>query len=114
MRAYQKAFGRRAVRWAAAVVLSALFVIGTARAEASPWQELQNAIDRADNGGTIINYRVPKIGGNASPALWIGCVLLGLLTAASALICRKRPGGRRPGGGRGEEQGCQEGKSAAK
>ena len=53
MRAYQKAFGGCAVRWAAAVVLSALFVIGTARAEASPWQELQNAIDRADNGGVI-------------------------------------------------------------
>ena len=47
--------------------------------------------DRCYNGGTIINYKIPKTGDNSTNSvLWIGCVLLGLSIAGSTLMIRKR------------------------
>lgn len=53
--------------------------------------------DRCYNGGTIINYRIPKTGDRTgNPLLWIGAALLGLLGACCALrMVRKREGERR-------------------
>ena len=45
--------------------------------------------DRCYNGGTIINYKVPKTGDTASPALWIGLAVLGL-GGLSALALRRK------------------------
>ena len=42
--------------------------------------------DRCHNGGTIINYKVPRTGDDAGPAVWSGCALAGL--ALLSLICR--------------------------
>ena len=51
--------------------------------------------DRCYNGGTIINYKIPKTGDNRTASiLWIGCVLLGLLGIGGALFTRKRRKGR--------------------
>ena len=53
--------------------------------------------DRCYNGGTIINYRIPKTGDDSlSPALWIGCIVLGVLGTAGVLIGRKRAKNRHP------------------
>ena len=49
----------------------------------------ENVKDRCYNGGRIINYKVPKTGDTASPALWIGLAVLGL-GGLSALTLRKR------------------------
>ena len=54
-----------------------------------------DVMDRCCNGGTIINYKIPKTGDNGTPAvLWIGCMLLGLLGAGCALYAVKRRKGR--------------------
>ena len=51
--------------------------------------------DRCCDGGTIVNYRVPKTGDSGSPALWLGCVLAGLGMLALAYAGkRKKAGGR--------------------
>ena len=46
--------------------------------------------DRCCNGGTIINYKVPKTGDTADLRLWLGCVLLGVSAVCGALVCRGR------------------------
>ncbi len=46
--------------------------------------------DRCYNGGTIINYKVPKTGDTADLRLWLGCVLLGVSAGCGALVCRGR------------------------
>ena len=54
-----------------------------------------NVTDRCYNGGTIINYKIPKTGDKTvNPILWIGCVLLGVMIAGGTLIIRKRRKGR--------------------
>ena len=51
--------------------------------------------DRCYNGGTIINYKIPKTGDTTlPPVLWIGCILLGLLGAGGALLTKRRGKGR--------------------
>ena len=42
--------------------------------------------DRCYNGGTIINYNVPKTNDPANLRLWMGCVLLGVTALCGALI----------------------------
>ena len=44
--------------------------------------------DRCYNGGTIINYKVPKTGDDANPALWIALAALGI--GGLALLLKKR------------------------
>ncbi len=51
--------------------------------------------DRCYNGGTIINYKVPKTGDSAEPVLWIGCTVLGLGMLAAAFVGRRRKYGER-------------------
>ena len=52
--------------------------------------------DRCYNGGTIINYKIPKTGDTTvSSILWAGCILLGLLGAGGALLAGKRRKGRK-------------------
>ena len=46
--------------------------------------------DRCYNGGTIVNYKVPKTGDGAKPVLWIGCVLAGLALLGGVVYTRKR------------------------
>ena len=51
--------------------------------------------DRCCNGGTIVNYKIPKTGDNSiSPLVWIGCILLGLIGTAGVMVARKRSRGR--------------------
>ena len=45
--------------------------------------------DRCYNGGTIINYKVPKTGDSAAPLLWVGMALAGTLGLA-VMIYRRR------------------------
>ncbi|MBQ9301423.1 MAG: Cna B-type domain-containing protein [Clostridia bacterium] len=51
--------------------------------------------DRCYNGGTIINYKVPKTGDNADLVLWLGCVLLGVSAVCGTLVFRRRKKGNR-------------------
>ena len=44
--------------------------------------------DRCYNGGTIINYKVPKTGDDATPALWIALAALGI--GGLSLLLKKR------------------------
>ena len=46
--------------------------------------------DRCCNGGTIINYKVPKTGDQADLRLWLGYVLLGVSAVCGALVCSRR------------------------
>jgi hypothetical protein len=46
--------------------------------------------DRCCDGGSIVNYRVPKTGDDANPALWLGCVLAGLTIIFIAAYVGKR------------------------
>ena len=47
--------------------------------------------DRCYNGGTILNYAVPKTGDDAAPGMWGACVLAGLIgLAAACLLYRRR------------------------
>ena len=46
--------------------------------------------DRCCDGGTIINYKVPKTGDDANLTLWLGCVLAGLTIIFIAVCTRKR------------------------
>ncbi|MBQ9300835.1 MAG: hypothetical protein IJ214_10025, partial [Clostridia bacterium] len=46
--------------------------------------------DRCYNGGTIINYKVPKTGDRADLRLWLGCVLLGLAAVSAVAYTSKR------------------------
>ena len=44
-----------------------------------------NETDRCGNGGTIINYKVPKTGDNTRLPLWILLSVLGLAGTAAAV-----------------------------
>ena len=47
--------------------------------------------DRLYDGGTMVNYKVPKTGDDASPLLWFGMVLSGLgISGIMAIHARKR------------------------
>ena len=46
--------------------------------------------DRCCDGGTIVNYKVPKTGDDANLTLWLGCVLAGLTIIFIAVCTRKR------------------------
>ncbi len=46
--------------------------------------------DRCYNGGTIINYKLPKTGDDANLTLWLGCVLAGLTIVSFAAYAEKR------------------------
>ena len=46
--------------------------------------------DRCYNGGTIINYKVPKTGDEANLALWLGMVLTGASALCYAALTSKR------------------------
>ena len=46
--------------------------------------------DRCCNGGTIINYKLPKTGDTANLRLWLGCVLLGVSAVCGALVFSRR------------------------
>jgi len=51
--------------------------------------------DRCYNGGTIINYKLPKTGDTAQPRLWTGLALLGMSALCGMLIADKRRKARR-------------------
>ena len=46
--------------------------------------------DRCCDGGTIVNYRVPKTGDNANLMLWMGCALAGLALISASVYAGKR------------------------
>lgn len=46
--------------------------------------------DRCCDGGTIVNYKVPKTGDDANLTLWIGCALAGLAVVSVAVFAGKR------------------------
>ena len=46
--------------------------------------------DRCCDGGTIVNYRVPKTGDDADLSLWLGCVLAGLTIISITVYAGKR------------------------
>ena len=46
--------------------------------------------DRCCDGGTIVNYRVPRTGDEAPIWLWLGCALAGLAIIAAAVHAEKR------------------------
>ena len=46
--------------------------------------------DRCCDGGTIVNYKVPKAGDEADLTLWLGCVLAGLTIISVAVYAGKR------------------------
>ncbi|MBQ8160205.1 MAG: hypothetical protein IJ083_05585 [Clostridia bacterium] len=46
--------------------------------------------DRCCDGGTIVNYKVPKTGDEADLTLWLGCVLAGLTIISIAVYAGKR------------------------
>ena len=46
--------------------------------------------DRCYNGGTIINYKVPKTGDTANPRLWAGMMLLGVGAVCGTLVFGRR------------------------
>ena len=46
--------------------------------------------DRCCDGGTIVNYRVPKTGDNANLMLWLGCALAGLALISASVYAGKR------------------------
>ena len=46
--------------------------------------------DRCYNGGTIINYKVPKTGDDNHLWLWLGCVLLGVSAVCGTLIFSRK------------------------
>ena len=46
--------------------------------------------DRCYNGGTIINYKVPKTGDDNNLRLWIGLVLLGVSAVCGTLIFSRK------------------------
>ena len=46
--------------------------------------------DRCYNGGTIINYKVPKTGDDNNLWLWLGCVLLGVSAVCGTLIFSRK------------------------
>lgn len=46
--------------------------------------------DRCYNGGTIINYKVPRTGDGANLALWLGCAVTGVAAIAAAVCAGKK------------------------
>lgn len=46
--------------------------------------------DRCCDGGTIVNYRVPKTGDEAQVMLWLGCAAAGLAVMTLAVRSGKR------------------------
>ena len=46
--------------------------------------------DRCCDGGTIVNYKVPRTGDNANPMLWLGCALASLTLLCVAVSAGKR------------------------
>ena len=46
--------------------------------------------DRCCDGGTIVNYKVPKTGDEADLTLWLGCMLAGLTIISIAVYAGKR------------------------
>ncbi|MBR6186048.1 MAG: LPXTG cell wall anchor domain-containing protein [Clostridia bacterium] len=46
--------------------------------------------DRCCDGGTIINYKLPRTGDDANLTLWFGCVLGGLTALALTVSAGKR------------------------
>ena len=46
--------------------------------------------DRCYNGGTIINYKVPKTGDSANLALWLLCLAAGIALLGGSVISTKR------------------------
>ena len=46
--------------------------------------------DRCCDGGTIVNYKVPKTGDNANLMLWLGCSLAGLALISASVYAGKR------------------------
>lgn len=46
--------------------------------------------DRCYNGGTIINYKVPKTGDQANLLMYLGCILLGLTAVSAAVYAGRR------------------------
>ena len=51
--------------------------------------------DRCYNGGTIINYKIPKTGDTAPFLLWLSCIGLGLAAVSSGIFIGKRRKTRR-------------------
>lgn len=51
--------------------------------------------DRCYNGGTIINYKIPKTGDDSHPALWIALAALGAVGLGALAICVARDRKRR-------------------
>ena len=52
-------------------------------------EECRQFLDQGD-GGTIVNYRVPRTGDNAAPALWLACILAGTALLSAAACAGKR------------------------
>ena len=46
--------------------------------------------DRCCDGGTIVNYKVPKTGDDAQVVLWLGCILAGLTIISVSAYVEKR------------------------
>ena len=46
--------------------------------------------DRLCDGGTIVNYKVPKTGDEANPALWLGMVMIGMTALCVTVVAGKR------------------------
>ncbi|MBR6705337.1 MAG: hypothetical protein IKI84_01475 [Clostridia bacterium] len=46
--------------------------------------------DRCCDGGTIVNYRVPRTGDEAPLLMWLGCVAVGLTVMTVAVSAGKR------------------------
>lgn len=46
--------------------------------------------DRCYNGGTIINYKVPKTGDASNPVLWLACAVLGMAMVTAAVCTGKK------------------------
>ena len=50
--------------------------------------------DRCYNGGTIVNYKVPKTGDEANLVLWTACLLAGMAVLGGVIHARRRKAGR--------------------
>ncbi|MBQ9301250.1 MAG: hypothetical protein IJ214_12155, partial [Clostridia bacterium] len=68
--------------------------------------------DRCYNGGTIINYKVPKTGDRADLRLWLGCVLLGVSAVCGTLVFILKPDENNPSENTNlTRKGCERGRS---
>ncbi|MBQ8136943.1 MAG: LPXTG cell wall anchor domain-containing protein, partial [Clostridia bacterium] len=50
--------------------------------------------DRCYNGGTIVNYKVPKTGDDANLTLWTACLLGGMAILGGMIYARRRKADR--------------------